>query len=81
LILLSSGSKVTLNWFKKEHVTPVTFVCVLANLLSLSIGLFLPGLFISPSSTQSDIIGFLRMEAIIVSVPFLLLAIFIREKP
>jgi len=53
----------------------------MANLLSLSIGLFLPGLFIGVDSTQEDIISFLRLEAIIVSVPFLLLAIFIRDKP
>ena len=61
LILLSSGSKVTLNWFKKEHLTPVTFICVLVNFLSLSIGLSLPGMFINPDSTQAEIIDFLRM--------------------
>lgn len=47
----------------------------------MAVGLTIPGMFVRPSSTSTDVINFLRLEAIITTVPFILLVIFIREKP
>jgi len=81
MFIYNTPSKLAFNWFKSEAVATVTFVCVLTNLFSNTIGLILPGLFITSQSSQDDILFFLRMEAIIVTIPFLFLLIFFREKP
>lgn len=59
----------------------MTFIGVLVNLVSMAVGLTIPGMFVRSSSTSTDVINFLRLEAIITSVPFIILVIFIREKP
>jgi fucose permease len=61
LILLSSSSKITLNWFRPEYITYVTFLCVLCNYCSSSIGLFLPGLLLNSNSSQDDYYSYLRL--------------------
>ena len=61
LILLSSGSKITLNWFRSDHITVITYLCVLCNMISLTFGLILPGFFLSSTSNQDDYLSFLRL--------------------
>lgn len=60
LFILNSASKITLNWFRSEVLTQVTFVSVLSNIASLSGSLIMPGLFLNSKSTQQDVIGFFR---------------------
>lgn len=81
MILSTCRSKILVNWFRAEMFSPLLYICSFCNVLSVSTGLFLPGLLLSSSSSQADIIDFLRLIAIIVTVPFLLFAIIIREKP
>ena len=47
----------------------------------MAVGITIPGIFVSSSSTADEIIAFLRLEAVIVTVPFVLLIILFREKP
>jgi len=47
----------------------------------MSISLTLPGLLINSNSSKDDVVNFLRIEAAIVTIPFILLMIFIKDKP
>lgn len=47
----------------------------------MAIGITMPGIFITPTSSVDDILAFLRLEAIIVTIPFIILVILFREKP
>ena len=60
IAVLNTPTKIPLNWFRDEKVTVVSSVCVLTNLVSMALGIALPGVFISSKSTQHDIIKFLR---------------------
>jgi hypothetical protein len=51
------------------------------SFVSLGASLFFPGLILNAESTREEVLAFFRLEAIIVSVPFILLVILIREKP
>ena len=64
-------------------MTVATFGSVLATFVSLAASLGLPGLFLDSKSTVEDYDFFLKAEAIIVTVPFLLLvaATLVKEKP
>ena len=81
LVIMNSASKITLNWFRADMLTVVTFITVLTSLVSIAAGLFVPAFLVNAASNRDDFMAFLRFEAILITVPFLLLAIFIREKP
>ena len=81
IFIFNTPSRIALNWFRAESISYVTFFGVLANLVSNALGLTIPGLVINANSTQEEVIEFLRLEAIIITIPFILMVIFIREKP
>jgi MFS transporter, FLVCR family, feline leukemia virus subgroup C receptor-related protein len=47
----------------------------------MALGITLPGIFVKSTSSADEIIQFFRLEAMIATVPFILLVIFYREKP
>jgi hypothetical protein len=61
IFILNTPSRLAINWFRSENVPYVTFIGVLVNLVSMALGLTIPGIVISPSSSEGDIIGFLRL--------------------
>ena len=71
------------EWFRAEILSSVTFPCVMVTVLSQTTSIVLPGLFLSSSSGAEDIIAFLRLIAIIVTGPFIILIIVfvIKDKP
>lgn len=79
--MMNSASKVTMNWFRSEVMTSVTFVSALSTMLSLSFSSIIPGFLLDSSSTKEDVTYFLRFEAILITVPFVLLTLLFREKP
>jgi MFS family permease len=81
IFILNTPSRLAITWFKFETVPFITFTGVLINLVSMALGLTIPGALITPDSSKENISSFLRLEAIIVTVPFIILAILIREKP
>ena len=83
MILINSVSRVTVEWFRAEILSSVTFPCVMTTVLSQTTSIILPGLFLSSASSAEDIIAFLRVIAIIVTGPSLLLIIVfvIKDKP
>ena len=78
LVIMNSASKIVLNWFRAEMLTVVIFATVLSTLVSIAAGLFVPSFLLNEASTQEDVIDFLRFEALLVTIPFLLLVIFIK---
>ena len=78
LVIMNSASKIVLNWFRAEMLTVVIFATVLSTLVSIAAGLFVPSFLLDEASTQEDVIDFLRFEALLVTIPFLLLVIFIK---
>jgi MFS family permease len=58
--LMNSASKLTTHWFRTDIANLVTFFSVLINILSASVSLFLPGLFLNSKSTEQEYINFLR---------------------
>jgi hypothetical protein len=52
MILGTSSSKFLVNWFRAEIFTHLIYLSTLCSVLSLSAGLFLPGLILSSASTQ-----------------------------
>ena len=78
LVIMNSASKIALNWFRAEMLTVVIFATVLSTLVSIAAGLFVPSFLLDEASTQEDVIDFLRFEALLVTIPFLLLVIFIK---
>lgn len=81
IFILNTPSKVALNWFSTDRVPIVTFTGILATLISLTIGASIPGFLIDEDSTPQEIKDFLFIEAIVVTVPYVFLMIFFREKP
>jgi hypothetical protein len=78
IFVFNSPVKMAVNWFKSSTVPKIIFLAVISNLLSVTIGASVPGLILKEDSTPDEIIYFLRLEAIVVSVPFIILLIFIR---
>lgn len=60
----------------------VAFTGILFNLLSITLGASIPGFLISDNAgTASDVRLLLTYEAGIVTIPYILLAIFFKDKP
>jgi Na+/melibiose symporter-like transporter len=81
IFILNTPSKVALNWFSSDRVPIVTFTGILATLISLTIGASIPGFLIDEDSTPDQIKEFLLIEACVVTIPYIFLMIFFREKP
>ena len=81
IFVLNTPSKVALHWFKKEKVGIVTFTGVLAGIISNTVGASIPSFIIGKNATTEEIKSFLMLEAIVITIPFVLLTIFFREKP
>lgn len=47
MILMNSISRVAVEWFRSEIMSVVTFPCVLLTVLSQTVSMVLPGLFLS----------------------------------
>lgn len=61
IFILNTPSRLALNWFKSESVPLVTFTLVLVNVVSMGLGLTIPGWIIKADSTITDIIDFIRL--------------------
>lgn len=81
VFVLNSSSLMAVNWFPNYIVPKIIMICVLVNFLSATIGASSAGWFISNSSTVDDVRNFLRSEAILITVPFVIFMIFFRERP
>ena len=60
LVIMNSASKITLNWFRKDVLTFVTFFSVLASYISIAGGLFVPAFLVNSNSSRDDFEYFLR---------------------
>jgi drug/metabolite transporter (DMT)-like permease len=82
IFILNTPSKLALNWFKSSQVNIVSFTGILFNLLSVTLGASLPGYFINDtSSTADDVKRLLFLEACVITVPYIFLVFFFRDKP
>jgi FLVCR family feline leukemia virus subgroup C receptor-related protein len=81
IFILNTPSKIAFNWFRTEKGSLVIFAGVIATMFSISLGSAIPGLILGQNSTQDEIKNFLLIEAIVITVPYILLVIFFREKP
>ena len=61
LVIMNSASKITINWFRVDMLTFVTFVTVLTTLISIAGGLFVPAFLLNAKSTAEEVITFLRI--------------------
>ena len=81
IFIINSPSKFASTWFRPSMIAKVTTMGVMCNLASLGLGVALPSVFVNEESTKSDVVKLLMYEAIIVSVPCLLVLFLFRGKP
>ncbi|CAM6002186.1 unnamed protein product [Sphagnum balticum] len=81
IFTLNTPNKVAFNWFRSDMVPMITVVGVFMNVFSGAVGAAVPGFFVSPKSSQDDIIRLFRIIAVIVTIPIILLFLFFRDKP
>jgi len=81
IFVLNTPSQVALNWFRQDKVGIVTFTGILINLVSITVGASVPSFIIDKQSTVDDIKRFLFVEAIIVSIPIIILALLFKNRP
>lgn len=81
IFIFNTPSQVALNWFKQDQVGIVTFTGILLNLLSITFGASVPSFIVGKSSSVDDIKRFLFVEAIIISIPVILLAFLFKNRP
>ena len=60
LFIMNSASKITLNWFRQEVFTLVTFATVMTTFVSIAGGLFVPALLLNAERKADDVVYFLR---------------------
>jgi hypothetical protein len=77
----NSPSKIANAWFRPSIVAIVTSLGIMFNLASNSLAVILPSFFVNSSSTKEDVIQLILFEAIIVSVPLIIMIVFLRDKP
>jgi hypothetical protein len=78
LFVLNSAIKVSVNWFTPQNIPGIIFMTVLANQISMTLGAALPGLILPPKPTSGQIKDLVFVEAIVISVPLILLMVFYR---
>ena len=81
LFVLNSAVKVAVNWFNQANVPNVIFLAVLANQISMTFGASAPGLILGNNPSKEDIKSIVFYEAIIISVPLILMIILYKDKP
>lgn len=87
IFVLNSPSILANNWFKPVSIPGIISVSVLASMISMAFGSSLPGLMVKKSDgdsmndIQDKIRNFFRLEAIIITVPIVLLFIFLKNRP
>ena len=78
IFILGSSSVFAINWFSSASAPKIISVTVLLNLVSSGIGAAVGGIFLDQNSTEGQIIHFLKIEAIIITIPYIFLIIFLR---
>ena len=81
LFILNTPMKVAVNWFKSVSVPGIIFLTVLANLISATLGAALPGLILPKYPTIDEIKELVFVEAIVISIPLLLMILLFKDKP
>jgi putative copper export protein len=81
IFIINSPSKIANAWFRPSIVAIVTSLGIMFNLASNSLAVILPSFFVNSSSTKEDVIQLILFEAIIVSVPLIIMIVFLRDKP
>lgn len=82
IFIINSPSKVAGVWFRPVVAPRVTTLGVMANMASIGLGVVLPSFFVNThSATKDDVKMMLLWEAVIVTVPAILLIALIRKKP
>jgi len=81
IFIIYTPSKVAFNWFRSDRVPMMIFIFILANMLSTALGASLPGFIIDSTSSQEAVRYFLLAEAIIITIPFILLLLVFRDHP
>lgn len=82
IFILNTPSKLAISWFKSSRVNIVAFTGILFNLLSITLGAAVPGFLIKEDTgTIEHVQELLLYEAIIITVPYILLMIFFRDTP
>ncbi|CAM6002187.1 unnamed protein product [Sphagnum balticum] len=81
IFITNTPNKVAFNWFRSDMVPMITVAGVFMNMFAGTIGASVPGFFLSPKSSQEEIIDLLRIIAVIVTIPIILLFLFFRDKP
>ena len=81
IFIMNSPSKLATQWFEPRNIPAIISLSILATNISSLLGGILPGLILSSNSTTEDIRRFLMIEAIVVTVPMVLVGIFLKEKP
>lgn len=76
LFVLNSAVKVAVNWFTPANIPTIIFLTVLANQISATLGAALPGLILHKSPSAEQIKKLVFIEAIVITVPLLLLIVF-----
>ena len=78
IFILGSPSVFAINWFSSSSAPKIISVTVLLNLISSGLGAAVGGIFLSPDSSEEEIIHFLKMEAIVITIPFIVFMIFFK---
>lgn len=82
IFVLNTPSKLAINWFKSDQVNIVSFTGILFTLLSITLGAAVPGFLIDEKTgTVDDVRRLLFIEACLVTVPYIFLVIFFRDRP
>lgn len=81
LFILNTPMKVAVNWFKPASVPNIIFMTVLANLVSSTLGAAIPGLVLPKNPSVEQIKNLVFMEAIVITVPLVVLIILFKDKP
>ena len=78
IFILNSPSKLASQWFRPQTVPAIISIAVLFSNISITLGAAVPGLVIGEDAHADEIINFLRLEAIVISGPIILMIVFLR---
>lgn len=81
IFIINSPSKMASTWFRPAISPRVTTLGVMANMASIGFGVVLPSIFVTKTSSKNDVKNMLMWEAIIVSIPAILLVALLKNKP
>lgn len=81
IFIINSPSKFASTWFRPSVVARITTLGVMCTMGSMALGVALPPYFVNSKSTKSQIQNMLIYEAIIVSIPSIILLILFKNKP